>query len=161
MDIQAVFGLSILMSFVAFALVTRLYIWPHIRLMHRDSALVSLVLPHVFRFIGLSFLVTGVVSPDLPAAFAAPAAYGDFIAAVLAAAAAVALAGRASFAIPLVWIFNIWGTVDLLLAFYHGLFRPGVDPRMLGAAFFIPTVVVPSLLILHGLIFGLLVRPEK
>lgn len=31
---------------------------------------------------------------------------------------------------------------------------------MLGAAFFIPTAVVPPLLIMHGLIFWLLVRPK-
>jgi hypothetical protein len=54
MDIRVLFGLSILMSFVAFGLVTKLYIWPRLRLLKRDDALLSLVLPHAFRFIGLS-----------------------------------------------------------------------------------------------------------
>jgi hypothetical protein len=75
--IQALFGLSVLMSFVAFGLVTKLYIWPRLRILERDDALIPLVLPHTFRFIGLSFLVPGVVSTSPPAAFAAPAAYGD------------------------------------------------------------------------------------
>lgn len=74
MGIQALFGLSILMSFVAFGLVTKVYIWPSLRLRARDDALVPLAVPHAFRFVGLSFLVPEVVSPALPLAFAAPAA---------------------------------------------------------------------------------------
>jgi hypothetical protein len=65
MSIRAVFGLSILLSFVAFGLVTRLFIWSRLRVMARDDALLPLVVPHTFRFIGLSFLVPGVVSPAL------------------------------------------------------------------------------------------------
>jgi hypothetical protein len=53
---------------------------------------------HGFRFVGLAFLVKGVVAPELPAAFAMPAAYGDLIAAVLALFALAAL--RSGFGIP-------------------------------------------------------------
>ena len=52
MAIQALFGLSILMSFVAFGLVTKLYTWPRLRVLERDDALVPLVVPHAFRFTG-------------------------------------------------------------------------------------------------------------
>src|SRR6266498_2293630 len=160
MSIQALFGLSILMSFVASGLVARLFIWPPLRVMARDDALLPLVVPHTFRFIGLSFLMPGVVSPALPSAFAAPAAYGDLVAALLAVVATVALSRRAPLATPLVWLFNVWGAADLLFAFYQGLFGVQLHPGTLGAAFFIPTAVVPPLLITHGLIFRLLVRGE-
>jgi hypothetical protein len=160
MKIHALFGLSIFMSFVAFGLITHLCIWPPLRIRERDRALIPLVVPHTFRFIGLSFLVPGVVSPSLPSAFAAPAAYGDLIAAILAVAATIAISRRASVAIPLVWLFNVWGAADLLFAFYQGLFGV-LDPSAFEAAFFIPTAVVPSLLITHGLIFWLLVRPKQ
>jgi hypothetical protein len=160
MNIQALFGLSVLMSFVAFGLVTQLYILPRLRILEREDALIVLVVPHTFRFIGLSFLVPGVVSPSLPSALAAPAAYGDLAAAILAMVATVSLSRRASFAISLVWLFNVWGTIDLLFAYYQGLFGVQLDPGALGAAFFIPTAVVPPLLITHGLIFWLLVRPK-
>ena len=123
--------------------------------MARDDALLPLVVPHTFRFIGLSFLVPGVVSPALPSAFAAPAAYGDLVATILAIAAALALFRRAPLAIVLVWLFNIWGASDFLLAYYRGLVTVQLDARMLGAAFFIPTVFVPAALITHGLIFML------
>ena len=159
MDIQALFGLSILMSFLAFGLVAKLYIWPRVRMLERDAALLPLVVPHTFRFIGLSFLVPGVVSPSLPSAYAAPAAYGDLVAAILAVAATMALSRRTSLATLLVWVFNVWGAADLLFAFYQG-FSVALDASMLGATFFIPTAVVPALLIMHGLIFWLLVRPN-
>jgi len=143
MTIEALFGLSVLMSFVAFGIVTRLYIWPRIRAMPRDEALVALLVPHTFRFVGLSFLVPGVVSPSLPSAFAVPAAYGDLVAAILAVAAIWALSARASWALPLVWVFNLWGSADLLHAFYQGQIGARIGLGSLGAAFFIPTVVVP------------------
>src|SRR5215475_195129 len=127
MDVLALFGLSILLSFVAFGLVTKLYIWPRLRTLERGDALLPLVVFHTFRFVGLSFLVSGVVSSSLPLALAAPAAYGDLIATILALAATLALSRRSSFATVLVWLFNIWGTADLLFAYYQGLFGVQLD----------------------------------
>src|SRR5262249_34196928 len=60
---------------------------------------------------------------------------------------------------PLVWVFNLWGSADLLYAFYQGN-SVGFAPGQLGAAFFIPTFVVPLLLITHGLMFRLLLQGE-
>src|SRR5262245_34675138 len=122
MDSGALFGLSILMSFIACAIVTKVYVWPRLRVMHRLDALVPLVMPHTFRLVGLSFLIPGVVSPSLSPAFTVPAAYGDLVAAILAVVATLALAARASWAIPVVWVFNLWGAIDLLHAIYQGPF---------------------------------------
>jgi hypothetical protein len=109
------------------------------------------------RFIGLSFLVPGVVSGSLPKAWAVPAAYGDFIAGILAIIATTALARTASWALAAVWIFNIEGLVDLLFAFYKGA-RVNLEPGALGAGFYVVTAVVPPLLVSHVLIFELLMR---
>jgi len=160
MSVQALFGLSILMNFIAFGLITGLYIWPRVRTLRREDAFRALLVPHTFRFVGLSFLVPGVVAASLPSAFAAPAAYGDLIAALLAMAAIIALTKRVSWAIPLVWLFNVWGAGDLLNAFYQAQLRVGIDPSSLGAAFYIPTLVVPPLLIIHSLIFRLLLQTK-
>ena len=158
MTTAALFGLSILMNFVASGILTKLYILPRLRVMNREEALLPLVAPHMFRFVGLSFLVPGVVSTSLSTDFARPAAYGDLAAALLAVIAIIALSARASWALPIVWIFNLWGTVDLLYAIYQGQIGVRIDPGSLGAAFYIPTVVVPPLLVTHGLIFWLLLR---
>jgi hypothetical protein len=158
MQVLALFGLSVLMSFVASGIVAALYIWPRLKTMHREDALLPLVVPHMFRFVGLSFLVPGVVSPSLSSAFAAPAAYGDLVAAILAVIATLALAARAVWATAVVWLFNIWGAADLLNNFYQGLIGVGLEPGALGAAYFIPTLVVPPLLVTHAMIFLLLLR---
>jgi len=158
MTTAALFGLSILMNFVASGILTKLYILPRLRVMNREEALLPLVAPHMFRFVGLSFLVPGVVPTSLSTDFARPAAYGDLAAALLAVIAVLALSARASWALPIVWIFNLWGTIDLLYAIYQGQIGVRIDPGSLGAAFYIPTVVVPPLLVTHGLIFWLLLR---
>jgi hypothetical protein len=161
MDARLIFGLSALMSMVSGSILAALYVWPWLRARARDQALATLVAPHMLiRFLGLSFLISGVVSPAVPAAFAVPAAYGDFVAGVLAIAATIALAKHAPGAVAAVWVFNILGLVDLLYAFYAGG-HAQLQPGSLGAAFYLPTAMVPLLLISHFLIFGLLLRREQ
>jgi hypothetical protein len=154
----AFFGISVALSFVAWGIVTAVYVWPVLRTQSQARALRPVLLFHSFRFLGLAFLVPGVVSPNLPGAFAGPAAYGDLIAAVLALLALAGLPSRGR--VGLVWLFNVWGTADLLFAFYQGLFGVGIKPGQLGAAYFIPTFVVPLLFITHGLVFRLLLRGD-
>src|SRR5258705_13069604 len=81
---QLCFFLSIAFSSIAWGIVSARYIWPELRPRQRTDALRPLLVLHSFRFIGLAFLVPGVVSADLPASFAHSAAYGDIIAATLA-----------------------------------------------------------------------------
>jgi len=142
---------------LVWGIVAAWYIWPQLRSRSRAEAMRPLLLLHSFRFVGLSFLVPGVVSPDLPAAWAGPAAYGDVIAAILAL---LALAGlKSGLGTPLVWVFNTWGSADLLYAFYQAN-RVGLEAGQLGAAYFIVTILVPLLLITHGLLFRLLLTRD-
>lgn len=155
---RRVFGLSVAMSLLSSAAAAVLLVWPRLETLGLTQALIWLVAPHMFlRFIGLSFLLPGVVSPSLPRAWAAPAAYGDFVAGVLAIIATVALATGATWAIVAVWVFNLVGVGDLLYAFYKGA-RIRLDPGALGAAYYIVTAIVPPLLATHALIFALLIR---
>lgn len=154
---QAAFATSVVLGFVGWGIVARSYLWPALRIRARADALRPILVLHVFRFVGLAFLVPGVVSPDLPAAFARPAAYGDLLTAMLALLALATVPSRLG--IVLVWVFNAVGSVDLLVAFYRGNGTGvGFAPGLQGAAYFIPTVLVPLLLITHGLVFGLLLR---
>ena len=158
MNTFALFGVSILGSFVSSVIAAWLFAWPRLRNTEPNRALTALVAPHMFlRFIGLSFLVPGVVSPSLPAGFAIPAAYGDLIAGLLAIVATIALVNRKSWATRSVWLFNIWGAADLLFAFYQAR-QVGIQPGMFGAAFFLVTAFVPPLLVTHGMIFRLLTQ---
>lgn len=153
----ALFGISIAFSFTAWAIVTAQFIWPQLRDRSQLDALRPLLTLHAFRFVGLSFLIPGVVSPDLPASFATSAAYGDIAAAVLALLSLAAI--RSSLGIPFVWVFNIWGAVDLINAFYQAN-AAGLLPGELGAAFYLPTAIVPLLLITHALMLRLLLRRQ-
>lgn len=151
------FFVSIAFSLIAWGTVTARYIWPELRLRPRAEALRPLLILHSFRFIGLSMLVPGVVSPDLPRTFAHSAAYGDIIAAILALLSLLLLPSAAGIATA--WIFSVWGTADLFNAFYQAR-HAGLLAGQLRAAFFLVTVVVPLLLITHGLAFRILVRHQ-
>jgi hypothetical protein len=156
--VQLWFFVSIAFSFVVWGMITARYLWPELRFRPRAEALRPLLILHSFRFIGLAFLVPGVVSPDLPATFAYAAAYGDIVAAILAVFALLSLPGAPGLAAS--WIFSVWGSADLLNAFYQAN-HAGLSPGQLGAAYFIPTFVVPLLLITHGLTFRILVQHEN
>ena len=152
---QVCFFLSIAFSLVAWSIVAKRYIWPRLRSLQRPDALRPLLVLHAFRFEGLAFLVSGVVSPDLPTAFAHSAAYGDLGAAILALLSLASLSNGAG--VVIAWVFNLWGTFDLLHAFYEAN-AGGLMPGQLGAAYFIPTILVPLLLVTHVLIFKILLQ---
>jgi hypothetical protein len=155
---QLCFFVNIAFGFIAWGIVAKRYIWPKLRLLQRSEALRPLLILHSFRFIGLAFLVPGVVSSDLPSAFSRSAAYGDIIAATLALLSLVSL--PRVIALVIVWIFNLWGSADLLNAFYQAN-NAGLVAGQLGATYFIPTLVVPLLLITHGLVFRILLQHQS
>jgi len=154
---QLYFFASIAFSFMAWGIVARRYIWPRLRHLPRVDALRPILVLHSFRFMGLAFLVPGVVSPDLPSTFANPVAYGDLIAAVLALFSLALLPRGAG--IVAAWIFNVWGATDLLNAFYQGN-NVSLIPGQLGATYVIPTFIVPFLLITHALAFRILLKRQ-
>jgi hypothetical protein len=154
---QLCFFLSIAFGFIAWGIVAKRYFWPNLRHRPQAEALRPLLILHSFRFIGLAFLVPGVVSADLPSAFAHSAAYGDLVAATLALLSLATLPRGAG--IVTAWIFNLWGSADLLNAFYQAN-DAGLVPGQLGVMYFIPTLVVPLLLITHGLAFRILLQHQ-
>jgi len=158
MQSQLSFFVSIAFSFIAWGMVTARYIWPELRPLPRAEALRPLLILHSFRFIGLAFLVPGVVSHDLPSAFSHAAAYGDIIAALLALFALISLPSASG--IVIAWIFNLWGTADLFNAFYQAN-HAGLIAGQLGSTYFIPTLVVPLLFVTHALGFRVLMQSQN
>jgi hypothetical protein len=158
MQPQFSFFASVAFGFIAWGVVTARSIWPELRHRRREDALRPVLILHSFRFLGLAFLIPGVVSPDLPTSFAQAAAYGDIIAAILALLTLLLLPRTPG--VLLAWLFNVWGSVDLLNAFYQGN-AAGLLAGQMGAAYFIPTFFVPLLLITHGLAFRILLQPQR
>jgi hypothetical protein len=148
MPSPVLFGISTAFGLAAWGAVAWHYIWPELRVRPSPENLKPILLLHGFRFLGLAFVLPGVVSPELPAAFAQPVAFGDFITATRTGTA-------------LTWVFNIFGTADLLFAFYLGSRTSLPDtPGLLGAGYFILAAYVPLLLITHGLAFRILLQAK-
>lgn len=159
MPSSVLFAISVAFGLAVWGVVVWSYIWPAIKERPIPGNLKPLLLLHAFRFLGLAFVAPGVVSPQLPAAFAQPAAYGDFIAAVLALLALSTL--RTPVGTVVTWVFNTAGTADLLYAFYLGARIALPDTQgFLGAGYFILMAYVPLLLITHGLMFRILLQPK-
>jgi hypothetical protein len=160
MPSSVLFGISVAFGLAVWGVVAWQYIWPALRERPSPENLKPILLLHAFRFLGLAFVVTGVVSPELPAAFAQPVAYGDLISAILALLALATLRTRAG--TVAVWVFNTFGTADLLFGFYQGgRLSLAANPGLLGAGYFILTAYVPLLLITHGLAFRMLLPRTK
>jgi hypothetical protein len=159
MPSPVLFGISVALGLAAWGAVAWHYIWPELRERPGPENLKPILLLHGFRFLGLAFVVPGVASPELPATFAQPVAYGDLITAILALLALATLGTYTGTVLS--WIFNTFGTADLLFAFYLGSRISLPDtPGLLGAGYFILTAYVPLLLITHGLAFRILLRAK-
>jgi hypothetical protein len=158
MSPQIIFPVDLVLGYIAWLLCFSVYVWPRLRVMDSVSAHRAIATFHSFRFIGLVFLVPGVVGPHVPANFAAFAAYWDLATALLAMLALLTVRVR-----PLFWLFvaafNIVGTVDLLLDYRHAI-TSGLTatPGEFGAAYVIPVMIVPALMITHMAALYMLIR---
>jgi len=146
---EIIFSLHLVLGYVAWTLCFKTYAWPWLKRMEAVAAHRAIATLHSFRFFGLVFILPGVVGAHLPSGFAAPAAYGDLATGILALLALITFRTR-----PLFWVFtvlfNIVGICDLLVNYYHGV-TLGLPKSSgdLGAAYVIPIIYVPLLMITH------------
>jgi hypothetical protein len=161
MSPENIFRLHLILGYVAWLLCFGVYVMPRLKSMDLVAAQRAIATLHSFRFFGLVFILPGVVGPNLPAAgFATFAAYWDLATAVLAILALLTARIR-----PLFWLFvvafNLVGTIDLILNYYHAT-QVGLPALagQLGAAYAIPIIYVPVLMITHVVAFYLLLRPQ-
>ncbi|VAW89603.1 hypothetical protein MNBD_GAMMA17-401 [hydrothermal vent metagenome] len=146
--------ITVLIPTVLFALLC--IFSPAIRSWTKRLNLAMLTLPHAWRTVGFTFLV-GWYYGILPAGFAAPAGFGDFIIGIAALFVAIALWLQWSGAIRTAVWFHILGMTDLFFALLTGMTGFGipdeqmtmVDPMTAFPLVIIPTVFVPLLLVAH------------
>jgi hypothetical protein len=147
---------NLLFSMLVFWVAARLYLLPRLHECQPKTVLLPILLLHALRHLGLMFLAPGAVFPGIPTQFTYPAALGDLVAALLALIAIPAVARQARYAKALVWVFNIWGTLDLLPAI--ALATAYDAAPLMGPAYWIPAFWVPALLVTHYITFILLGR---
>jgi hypothetical protein len=146
-------------SLAAWAAMGWWFIRPWLAAKPRATALSILLIPQLFRHVGVTLLVTEIVDPSFPATMARQVAIGDTLAALLAWTALVALRVGWRRAEALVWVFNLVGLTDMLINLANGM-RLQVAEQ-LGAAWFGIAFVVPAMLVVHLLIFVFLLRGQK
>jgi hypothetical protein len=149
--------ISYTVAFLVFGLIARWYLWPAIKDRAPKTALTPLLLYACLRVNGLMFLMPGLVSRDLPRAFAAPTAYGDLAAAILALLALWPVRIGSALAIPMVWLFNVVGLLDLVYA-NISTFKDHVDPVYLGVSYYLAVLNVPAMVVAHVVIFAYMIR---
>ena len=160
MSPDTIFNLHLILGYVAWLLCFGAYLMPRLKSMDLVAAQRAIATLHSFRFFGLVFILPGVVGPNLPAGFAAFAAYWDFATGVLAILALLTVRIR-----PLFWLFvvafNLVGVVDLILDYYHAV-QVGLPALagQLGATYAIPIIYVPVLMLTNVVAFYLLLRPQ-
>ena len=152
-----VLPLNLIANTVIFFVAARLYLPPLVSRFRPQQILVPILLLHSTRHLGMMFLTRGATYPGLPPKFAYPAAFGDLVTAIIAFAAVPLVLRGSRLAKPIVWAFNIFGTVDLLVAITTGTIYNAVIA--MGPAYWIPAFWVPLLLVTHYVTFVLLRRP--
>jgi hypothetical protein len=156
MSPEPLFQIQLVLGYVAWLLCFSAYVMPKLKRLARVEAHRAIASLHSFRFFGLVFMLPGVVGPHLPAHFANFAAYGDLTTAVLAMLALLTAKRR-----PLFWLFvvafNLVGLADLSLNYYHAV-QVGLPALAgeLGAAYVVPIIYVPALMLSHLAAFYLL-----
>src|SRR5260370_2853089 len=126
MSPEIIFGLHLILGYVAWLLCFGVYVMPRLKSMDLVAAQRAIATLHSFRFFGLVFILPGVVGPNLPASFATFAAYGDLATGLLAMLALLTVRIR-----PLFWLFvvpfNLVAPTALILPYYPAV-QPGLPP---------------------------------
>ena len=151
-----VLTVNLVFSSVVFFIAARIYLLPRLSELKPETVLIPILLLHSLRHLGLMFLAPGAVYPGMPSQFATPAAFGDLLAALLALASIAAIVMKSPLARLLVWVFNIEGTLDLMLAIV--LANVYDSPPFMGPAYWIPAFWVPGLLVTHYIVFVVLLK---
>jgi hypothetical protein len=153
---ELVFPTQVVLGLVTWGLLARWFLAPRLAGLDRETALQPLLAVQALRYIGLVFLAPAATGSALAQTFAVPAALGTALAGILALIAIAALRARAPFALALVWIQTIEGLADFANAFLQA--RTAGVVSALGAAYYVPIVIVPAAIVSHVMILGLLLR---
>jgi hypothetical protein len=145
---------NLLFSTLVFWVASRIYLFPRLPDLKPQTVLLPILLLHSLRHLGLMFLAPGATYAGISPQFAYPAAFGDLLAALLAMLAILAVVKKARVGRLLVWIFNVEGTADLILAIT--LANVYGASEYMGPAYWIPAFWVPALLVTHYVTFIIL-----
>jgi len=117
MDNFTIINLQALTGTIAIIIGFKYWILPRVSKLSIHEALLPFVFLNTFRYLGLTFMAKEQFYNGFPPEFLTTVGLLDFTTAILAIIAVIALKNKWSFAISLVWIFNVIGFGDLITAF--------------------------------------------
>ena len=157
--LDRILTLNLIGTTLVFYVAARIYLLPRLGDLAPRAVMIPILLLHSLMHLGLMFLTRGAVYPGMPPQFAYPAALGDLFTALLAFASIPAVLKDWNAGRRLVWVFNIVGTLDLVVAIALATIYGA--PVSMGPAYWIPAFWVPGLLVTHYVTFILLLRSSR
>lgn len=136
------------------------FVWPRLRDLPREEALVPLIMAHTIRTLGLFAMMPSFSGAEVArSTWARHVVFGDLTAVLLALVAVGLLRRRHRFGLAAAWVFNVWGLLDALRNCAVGVALRA--PEHMGAMVFVPAYAVPLLLVSHALVFKVLLDARR
>lgn len=146
-------------SLLLYTLISVGYIFPALKKIVSDKALVPLLLIHCFRYAPLSLLMPGQVSEEFPLEAAQIISYGNFIAALFALLAVTMIWHNIKGARFAVWLFSLIGIAVVIISAVTGI-GIGATAMEIGFNLYVLNFYVPMLIVSHVMIVLILLRKQ-
>lgn len=160
MNITQIFLTQLFTAYTVWTVLSIFLLVPSLNQFSQRKILTILIIPQLFRYIGVSVAATPVVtSENIPIELAEHIALGDWLTAVLAILAFVLIRINAKITIPSIWLMNIIGFADQVMTMTRAT-RAGLANYM-DAAWYVPTVLLPIMTASHVLIFYYLLNSSR
>lgn len=160
MNITQLFLTQLFTAYAVWLVLSIFILVPKLNQLPKKTVLILLVIPQMFRYIGVSVAASPVVtSKEIPIELAQHIAIGDWVTAVCAITAFIFLRVHSRLAIASVWALNLVGFADQIMTMTRAT-KAGLANYM-DAAWYIPTVILPLMTTSHILIFYFLLKKEK
>jgi hypothetical protein len=149
----SILNLQVATALAGYVVIHRIYLRPWFANRPFESAVMPLLLLHVFRYLGLMLLAPGQIDPVLPRDGLAVIAWGDFASGISALLAAIAVHHRWPVAKLLVGLFCLVGFADFVVvgitAAEIGIFDADIGMMWFLATFFAPALLLSQIYIVY------------
>jgi hypothetical protein len=160
MDNFTIINLQSLMGAISIYLAFRWWIKPRLAHLNIHQALLPFVFLNAFRYLGLTFMSSHQFYDGFPSEFLNTVGIWDLATSVFAIIASLVLKANWKYALPLVWIFNIFGFADLLTAFPQ-FFSLELYNKDLGVIWLVFITFGIAAFLSHIEVFNLLIKHLK
>ena len=143
-----VFNLQFVLSTIAWGLLASWFLVPWVRGMKHEQAILILLIPHLFRDLGMYAMATAAFNPAFSELWAKTTAYTDAATQLTAMLAVISLHFGWKIGLPVAWLCNIIGSVAYVVSTWLTS-STHVPLHELASSWFLPVFFLPVLLWSH------------